>query len=320
MPETAWKPTDSASADPFGGALHALRFCDALCCRSLMTAPWGVSIPAPEATLTFTTVLQGECLLRVPGETERSLRTGQFTLIGPCGRYEMRSGRAVKRYADLEDMESRSLGLRYESMEYGGGGEACVMFCGIVRPDHPLTTRIIEAMPSVVHVDGWESPHSELLRSVMGMMVHEAARNEPGGAASITRLADLLVLQGIRSWLRSSESFDADWLNALRDPHIGRAVAAIHRDPGRGWTLNELSSESGLSRSAFAASFAKQLGETPMQYVTEWRVEVASSMIRLTATPIVQIAEQLGYSSETAFARAFKRTTGRTPGSLRRVE
>ncbi|MEM6551453.1 MAG: AraC family transcriptional regulator [Planctomycetota bacterium] len=330
MPDPTWTPTAHPQADPLGLALHGIRFSDAVCCRSELTAPWGMSIPAPDDTVTFTTVVRGHCLLKVPGQPERTLRPGQLTAIGPCTAYTMRSARSVRQLIDWSEVETAAyLGDRYQHFRYDGGGEETVLFCGIVRPEQPLATRLVRAMPPAIHIDGWESPHSDLLRSAMGLMVHEATHIKPGGAAAVTRLADLLVLQALRAWLASPEVDHANsnphqnqpqpytWLDALRDPRLGHAIAAIHTTPQQPWTVETLAEHAGVSRSAFAAEFTAKLGDSPMQYLTAWRMTVATDLLEQNELAIAEIARRVGYASETAFARAFKRRFGLTPGTAR---
>ena len=146
----------------------------------------------------------------------------------------------------------------------------------------------------------------------------EAGELLPGGETVITRLADVLVIQTIRSWIASDPAAHAGWLGALRDAQIGRALLRIHRDPARAWTVDALASEVSMSRSAFAARFKKLVGESPMSYLAHWRMQVAATWLREGDATIGAIASRLSYESEAAFSRAFKRTVGVSPGSVRR--
>jgi AraC-like DNA-binding protein len=146
----------------------------------------------------------------------------------------------------------------------------------------------------------------------------EARELRPGGEAVITRLADILVIQVIRSWMQTDPAAQTGWLGALRDPHIGRAITLIHRDPARAWTVASLADELAMSRSAFAARFTALVGEPAMTYVARWRMQVATSALREERTTVGELADRLGYQSEAAFSRAFKRIIGVSPGTVRR--
>jgi AraC-like DNA-binding protein len=156
------------------------------------------------------------------------------------------------------------------------------------------------------------------MQSAFRLMAIEAREFRPGGEAVITRLADILVIQAIRAWIETAPDARTGWLGALRDPFIGRALALVHREPQRPWTVASLAGQVAMSRSAFAARFTELVGEPAMQYVTRWRMHVALSALETEGATVAQLADRLGYRSEAAFARAFKRVTGRPPGAVRR--
>jgi AraC-like DNA-binding protein len=155
------------------------------------------------------------------------------------------------------------------------------------------------------------------MQSVFRLMAVEAREFQPGGEAVITRLADVLVIQAIRAWIETAPAARTGWLGALQDPQIGRALALIHRDPARAWTVASLASELAMSRSAFAARFTELVTEPAMQYVTRWRMHVAQNALETEGATVAQLADRLGYRSEAAFARAFKRVVGIPPGAVR---
>jgi AraC-like DNA-binding protein len=141
---------------------------------------------------------------------------------------------------------------------------------------------------------------------------------QPGGETVVTRLADVLVIQAIRSWIAQDPAARTGWLGALQDRRIGRAIALVHRDPARAWTLALLASEVAMSRSAFAARFTSLVGMPAMQYVARWRMHVALTRLRERDEGLVAVAGGVGYQSEAAFSRAFKRFVGMSPGAVQR--
>ena len=134
----------------------------------------------------------------------------------------------------------------------------------------------------------------------------------------ITRLGDILVIQAIRAWIESDPAARTGWLGALQDRQIGHAISLIHRDPARDWTVASLAGELAMSRSAFAARFTELVGEPAMQYVTRWRMHVGLNALKDEGATVAELADRLGYRSEAAFARAFKRVIGVSPGAVRR--
>src|SRR5262249_21735800 len=150
------------------------------------------------------------------------------------------------------------------------------------------------------------------------LMAAEAAELRPGGEAVITRLGDILVIQAIRAWMDSDPAAHTGWLGALQDPQIGRAISLIHRDPARDWTVASLADELAMSRSAFSARFTELVGEPVMRYVARWRMHVAVDALQEEGATVGELADRLGYRSEAAFSRAFKRVIGRSPGEVRR--
>jgi AraC-like DNA-binding protein len=153
---------------------------------------------------------------------------------------------------------------------------------------------------------------------VFRLMAAEARAFRPGGEAVITRLADVLVIQAIRAWIETAPAARTGWLGALQDPQVGRALALIHREPARAWTVASLAQELAMSRSGFAARFSQMVDEPAMQYLTRWRMQLAQHALQTEATTAAELAGRLGYQSEAAFARAFKRVTGMPPGAVKR--
>jgi AraC-like DNA-binding protein len=187
-----------------------------------------------------------------------------------------------------------------------------------VRFDHPVARNLVGILPPLLYIQGSDEPRASWMQSVFKLMAVEARAFRPGGEAVITRLADVLVIQAIRAWIETAPAARTGWLGALQDPQVGRALALIHRDPARAWTLASLAHELAMSRSAFAARFSQLVDEPAMQYLTRWRMQLAQHALQTEAATVAELAGRLGYQSEAAFARAFKRMTGVPPGAVRR--
>ena len=310
--ETPWQQP----LEPLGEALHFLRLSGTFYCRSEFTAPWGLELPAFENTLMFHVVTSGECLLEVDGAETQRLRVGDFALVPHGDGHRLVSEPKVVA-GKLFDLPRELVSDRYEILRHGGGGAVTTMICAAVRFEHPAAQRLLRLLPRLISVDRWNTPESEWIESTLRFITAEAREVRAGGDTVITRLADILVIQAIRSWIARAPGAQTGWLAALRDKQIGRAIALIHRDPERAWTLASLASAVGMSRSAFAARFTELVGEPAMQYVTQWKMHAALMWLKESDTPISELAARLGYESEAAFSRAFKRTLGYSPGSAR---
>ena len=192
------------------------------------------------------------------------------------------------------------------------------MICGAVRFDHPAAHQLVRLLPRLICIKAWGSPQMEWIQSTLHLMATEARELRPGGETIITRLADILVIQTIRSWMAEDPLAQTGWLGALQDKQIGYAILLIQRDPARAWTVASLADEVAMSRSAFAARFKELVGEPPMQYITRWRMNVALTWLKGEDVSLGDLANRLGYQSEAAFSRAFKRFIGVSPGAARR--
>jgi AraC-like DNA-binding protein len=303
--------------DPLGEALHSLRMSGVFYCRSEFTAPWALDLPPMKSVLMFHAVTQGRCWLEARATPRRLVQAGDFVLV-PHGEGHRLTSEPGVRAARLFDLPRELVSERYEILRHGGGGAPTTIVCGAVRFDHPAAQHLVRVLPRLVAVDAWTSPQMDWLQSTLRFIAAEASELRPGGETVITRLADILVIQAIRSWIEKEAGAQAGWIGALRDRQVGRAIALVHRDPARRWTVAALASEVAMSRSAFAARFAELVGETPMGYLARWRIHVATASLREEGATIGELAARLGYRSEAAFSRAFKRLTGVSPGAVRR--
>jgi AraC-like DNA-binding protein len=304
--------------DPLGEALHFLRMSGVMYCRSEFTAPWALALPAFEDCLMFHVLTSGRCVLQVEGCEDRVLQPGAFALVPHGAGHRLVSEPGIPA-AKLFDLPREQVSDRYEILRHGGGGAPATVICGVVRFEHPAADRLIRLLPGVIAVDVWSSPELEWIQSALRLMAAEARELRPGGETVITRLADILVIQAIRSWIATDPAARTGWLGALRDKHIGHAIALVHREPARAWTVESLANEVAMSRSAFAARFTELVGEPAMHYVARWRMHVALTWLKDDDTSVSEMASRLGYESEAAFSRAFKRFLGFSPGAVRRA-
>lgn len=302
--------------DPLGETLHLLRLTGTLYCRSELTAPWGVDLPAFDECMMFHVVTAGRCWLEVEGDEPRLLQQGSLALV-PHGTGHCIRSSPTADSEPLFDIPVERVSDRYEIMRYGGAGELTHLTCGVVRFDHVAGQQLIKLLPRVLQIDTWDNDESNWLQSTLRFITREARELRPGGETVITHLADILIIQAIRSWIDSAPEADQGWLAALRDNQVGKALSAIHREPEKDWTVALLAKEIGMSRSGFSARFTSLVGESVMRYLTQWRMQLARAQLLETSDSLSVLADRLGYQSEAAFCRAFKRVFGVSPGSIR---
>ena len=296
-----------------------LRLTGTLYCQGVLTAPWAIAIPRLEGVMTFLVVTSGACWVQLEGREPRLLQQGSLALL-PHGTPHVLSSAPGLAGDPLFDLPIERVSQRYEIVTHGGGGELTRTMYGVVRFDDVAAQHLIGLLPDLIGIDAWDDQTGGWLQSTLRFIANEAASLKPGGETVIMRLSDVVVIQAVRAWLETSPAADTGWLKALRDPQIGKALALMHRRPGDDWSVEVLAGNVGMSRSAFAARFSELVGQAPLRYLTEWRMRLARGRLIDSDDPLSAISIDLGYQSEAAFCRAFKRVFGQPPGSVRRAE
>ena len=240
--------------------------------------------------------------------TSRSCHTARATLCE----------RARRPAPGILELEREQVSDRYEILRHGGGGAPTTLICGAVRFDHPAARHLVALAAGDDLRRGVELAAAGLDAE------HAAADGRRGEGAAARRRdghhppGDILVIQAIRSWIETDPAAQTGWLGALQDRQIGRAISLIHREPARAWTVASLAREVAMSRSAFAARFTELVGEPAMQYVDPLADAPRARRAPRGRRTVGELASRLGYRSEAAFSRAFKRVVGVPPGAVRR--
>ncbi|HEX6686339.1 MAG TPA: AraC family transcriptional regulator [Candidatus Limnocylindrales bacterium] len=302
-------------ADIVADVVAATRRNTAVYSRNLFHAPWGIGV-RPMHVASFHVVTSGACWLEPEEGEPIHLARGDVVLV-PSG-----SGHAIvdtpgRPVRQLTDLVGGPLGeMPPREFVIDGPGPATGLLCGGYLldpgPGHPLTT----VLPPVVHIAAGQA-RGIGLAAVVDLLSDEVDRADPGAAAVITSLVELLFVYVLRAWLAEHSKADAGWVRALYDPVVGGALALIHNEPGRPWSVKSLARAVGASRATFSRRFVMLTGQAPMAYVAAWRMTIASRLLREERQPLREIARRVGYDSEFAFARAFKRTVGQAPGRYR---
>jgi AraC-like DNA-binding protein len=285
--------------------------------RNRFQAPWGAAFPAGNLA-SFHVITAGACWLAVDGADPVQLTRGDVVLI-PSG--------AAHELADIPQRPARPMpeiagrtfddGAPPSDVVIEGDGPATVWICGGYRlaagVRHPLTS----VLPDVVVITGAEARGTGLAAAV-DLIAAEVDGTDPGAPAVMASLVDLLFVYLLRAWFAEHHD-DAGWGRALFDPTVGTALSLIHSDPGRAWTLDMLAHATRTPRATLTRRFAALTGQSPMAYLTAWRMSLAARRLRDGDATVRQIAHEVGYDSEFAFARAFKRATGSAPGQHRKL-
>ncbi|WIY82236.1 AraC family transcriptional regulator [Propionimicrobium sp. PCR01-08-3] len=308
------------STDRLARVLHTLRMRSTFYCHAQLTEPWALEMPAIVDSISFHVVTAGTCWLRLPGGESRELRAGDLVLVPHGLGHFLASAPDAPPGPRVDLLPQQYLTDRYSLLQYGGDGRRGQLICGIVSFDDAAARELMRALPQLLFVGGDTASAAEPIRDTLRFMAGELARTQPGGEAVATRLADILVIQAIRTWLAADPDTGTGWLLAMQDERIGRALEAIHADPGREWTLERLAHLATMSRSSFSTRFTELVGEAPIAYLTRWRMNIAHNRLREENTTAARLATELGYRSEAAFNRAFTRIIGRTPGAVRREQ
>ncbi|KAA2260444.1 AraC family transcriptional regulator [Solihabitans fulvus] len=301
--------------DILSDTLSALRTGRPASVRTDARAPWGLRFP-PVAGAGFHVVLQGSCLLVPPDGPPVPLGPGDVIFLRSGCQHLLCDDPAspVRDFTPDPDDAGSPVGR----ITVGGAGARAVVLCGAYHLDVARHHPLLGDLPEVLHLParvGWH----QVLRSAIDQLSTELVRPTPGSDAVVVSLIDLLLVLILRAWYdEQSPDRVEGWAAALTDPVIAPALHAMHDEPGRPWTVESLGDRAGLSRAAFARRFSAVLGEPPLSYLTTWRMTTAARLLRDTDTTLHGIAESAGYTSEFAFAKAFKRRYDVPPGTYRR--
>lgn len=287
--------------------------------RIQMTPPFGIAIGTSEGRAQFHFVARGPVFLRTIDGAVQRLDTHDAVLLPRGARHELLSALDVPS-RDIITYDSvplcQSVGAINACVEETCRSKDALIFSGCMDFDLGAMQPLVAVMPEMMHVGTLLGREPEIL-PMLEAMEREARNQRAGYAGILARLADVVSAAIVRGWVECGCGDATGWVNALRDPKLGRVIAALHRDPGRDWTVAELAAEMGSSRSVFAERFLEMTGMSPVRYLTELRMHLAAQWIGREKLPIESVAHRLGYGSQAAFSRAFKRVIGYAPGAAR---
>ena len=302
--------------DVLSDVLTSIRLGGGVRFRCELSAPWGMAMKAsPSAE--FHVIVRGSCWLRIPGRREPiALQGGDLVAFLHGGAHRLVDTPGGKARPAEEILEGQNL-EHYGPVTHGGGGLPASILCGYFEFDRNSLHPLVAALPPFIQPPRHRQFRIRLAQTALNFMIHETRAARPGAEAVVNRLAGVLFVQMVRAYIEQSKSPPA-MLAAIADKQVGATLELMHQAPQDAWTLEMLAQRAGMSRSALAARFHQLVGETPMQYLTMWRMQRARRLLGETSLGTAAIAERVGYLSEAAFSKAFKKAVGKGPGGYRR--
>ena len=316
------------SVDVLSDVLRVVRLSGAVLFRCEFSVPWAVTTPDPaelarlllpgaKQLMLFHLVAAGRCRIGLKGHAPLQLETGDIVVFPYGDAHTMASDLSMKP-APITGLLGAAMGK--EGMPVcvaGGDGEKTHLVCGFLHCDELLFNPLCKALPPLIHARNEGEPAISFLAATVRHTVSEAGAAQPGNTCLLSRLSELLFIEVLRRHIAALPPGTVGWLAALNDPMVGRSLRLMHAKPAHPWTVDNLARQCGTSRSLLAARFKALLGQPPMHYLVCWRLQLAAEMLRDGVHGIASIAARVGYDSEPAFNRAFKRYAGEPPATWR---
>jgi AraC-like DNA-binding protein len=312
--------------DPLTEVLRSVRLTGGVFLDARFTAPWCVFtkldgedcklfLATPTQMIAYHFIIDGTLLVTVEGEPTIEVRAGEVLLLPRNNAHTLASAPGLKPKSARELIRPSADG-GLARISHGGGGEAVHLVCGFLASEE-LYNPLIATLPRILKLDVRQGTSRDWVEASVRFAAGELTEGRLASSSVMSRLSELLFVEAVRNYSSTLGGQQAGWLKGLADPHVGRALALIHHNPSAPWSAEALAREVALSRSAFVDRFTTLVGMPPIRYLTVWRLQTAKLNLRETRTTIAQLAQSVGYESEEAFSRAFKREFGQPPARWR---
>jgi AraC-like DNA-binding protein len=312
--------------DPLTEVLRSVRLTGGVFLDARFTAPWCVFtkldgedcklfLATPTQMIAYHFIIDGTLLVTVEGEPTIEVRAGEILLLPRNNAHTLASAPGLKPKSARELIRPSADG-GLARISHGGGGEAVHLVCGFLASEE-LYNPLIATLPRILKLDVRQGTSRDWVEASVRFAAGELTEGRLASSSVMSRLSELLFVEAVRNYSSTLGGQQAGWLKGLADPHVGRALALIHHNPSAPWSAEALAREVALSRSAFVDRFTTLVGMPPIRYLTVWRLQTAKLNLRETRTTIAQLAQSVGYESEEAFSRAFKREFGQPPARWR---
>lgn len=314
--------------DAFSEILSGVKLNGALFFSAEFSAPWGFSAPAsnmlaamlaPGAAhlVIYHFVIDGGALVQLADGPSIELQPGDVVILPHGDPHQMTSGRGATAPFPSYGISSKIKSRDLSPLQAGGGGDTSRFVCGYMACDPFLSRPILNGLPPVFKVNIRADRSGYWLESSILHLVEEAASGRVGSEAMLAKLSEALFVEALRRYVAGLPEEQKGWLAGARDPIVGKSLGLLHSRVAHPWTIADLAEEVGISRSALVERFTRYLSEPPMTYLTRWRLQLAARSLESTPRGVAEIAADVGYESEAAFSRAFKREFGQPPGRYR---
>ncbi|MBI5496089.1 MAG: AraC family transcriptional regulator [Deltaproteobacteria bacterium] len=277
--------------------------------RARLALPWGMKLE-PHGEVMFHVVVGGSCWVRTPSVKPRRLHQGDMVLLPHGDGHEL---------ADEAETPAVALPAVLGRAPPARAAPATTLLCGTYSLEDRIARPLLRSLPRVVVFSAERVRAHPPLGALLALLTREVDQPQPGGDVLVRHLLDALFIYVVRAWLAEDAAGPTSWLAALRDQPVANALSRMHAEPARNWTVQGLARVAGLSRAAFARRFAGAMGEPPLTYLARWRMGLAARLLVESDASLAEVATRVGYESEFAFSRAFKRIRGRAPGAFRRA-
>lgn len=305
--------------DALSQILDVLRMRGTIYFYTHFNPPWGVRVPAFSNVARFHMVIRGHCWVRVEGiDDPIQLSSGDIIVI-PHGAEHILSEPCDSHAENVDEIVCRTGYEGDGALVYGGDddGLVCKLLCGHFEFEEGVIHPILSALPKCIHLPNTETMNAQWFESVMRFVSSEIMGGKAGADAITYRLSEIIFIQVVRAFVDKAGAA-AGCLAGVLDPQLSKSLSAIHLAPEKPWTVETMATEAGMSRTLFAERFTSLIGITPLSYLTQWRMLLARRHLLESDRALIEIAESVGYGSEAAFGRAFKRHFDVAPGNLRR--
>jgi AraC-like DNA-binding protein len=324
---TRTTPSHPRTPDLFDAALERLRLAGAIFLRAEYHEPWAYqSLPGPDTAailrpgtdrvILFHVVSSGTCWVQVDGQVKHWAAAGDVIVL-PYGDQHTMGGVGLSDVVPLTTFLQPPPWTRMPVLQLGRDGARTDIVCGYLHSEDVLFDPGLRVFPPAFVVRPRGTSGAEWVRANIDFALAQADSSPLGPDAVSTRLPEMLLVEVLRQHLTSAPAVDRGWLGALRDPVLNPALAALHAEPERKWTVTDLARVATVSRSGLDERFRQVLGRSPIRYLTEWRMHLAEDLLTSTDLGVAAIARRVGYDAEEAFSRAFKRSHGTSPGQWR---
>jgi AraC-like DNA-binding protein len=313
--------------DALSEALNAVRMTGAIFYHATCTAPWGFRVPhvqdvahvlAPgtERLVSYHLVTEGRAVVSF-SESTVPVSAGDVLII-PHGDAHTVSNGSPSKFIDSGSTLGKFLAGDLTTMRLGGGGETTRFVCGYFGCERHADKLFLAGLPLMIKINIRGDSAGEWLENSIRHLVSEAGCGRPGQSVLLSKMAEALFIETLRRYMERLPLAHTGWLAGARDAVVGGALALMHKRPFHPWTIAELATEAGTSRSVLAQRFTLYLGEPPLAYLARWRLQLAARLLETTQRTVMHVASEVGYDSEAAFNRAFKREFGIPPGQFRK--